>query len=484
MATSRNLTTMPQSCRTLVLTSLAISVMGAPSWASGSQSAPLVNAETLDQLVAVNTASYILGPGDQVQLTMFNQEKLFPDPYRVLVDGTISLPFIGGVPVAGRSIREVEADLNNRYSRYYKRPLVTVSLIKPRSLNLAISGEVLRPGTYPIESPEQIPTVTQLIQLAGGTTQSANLEQVQVRRSGNELQTVNLLRLLKEGDIRENIDLRDGDTVVIPPSDQLDFNDSGLVANASFSATRSEPLNIAVVGEVYRPGPHTIRPGSSEVGEAGDLGQNRGGSAREFPTVTQAIQTAGGIKPEADVRQIQVRRRSRTGKEQLIAIDLWKLLQEGDLKQDIALQQGDTVVIPKATGVTTAEQIQLASASFSPATIDVNVVGEVTRPGVVKVPPNTPLNTAMLAAGGFINGRAKKSQVQLIRLNPDGTVSERRVKVDFDQPVNDETNPALRNNDVVIIDRSGLTKFSDTVRSVLSPVTGAAGAFNIFRPFF
>lgn len=487
MVTIRNTSIVPHSLKPLVLATLAVSVMGAPSWAAVDQSEQPLNVEQGTQIAAVNSSSYILGPGDQVQLTMFNQEKLFPAPYLVLVDGTISLPFIGSVPVAGRSISAVETELNSRYNQYYKRPLVTVSLVKPRALNLAISGEVLRPGTYPIESPEQIPTVTQLIQLAGGTTQSADLERVLVRRSGNELQPVNLLSLLQEGDIGQNIDLRDGDTVVIPASDKLDLNNSSLISSSSFAASQSEPLNIVVVGEVYRPGPHTIRPGSSEIGEAGNLGQNRGGSGREFPTVTQAIQTAGGIKPEADVRQVEVlrlRRNQKSGEEpQRIPVDLWKLLKEGDLKQDIALQQGDAVVIPKAVGLTTEEQITLATASFSPATIDVNVVGEVTSPGVVKVPPNTPLNTAMLAAGGFISSRAKKSAVQLIRLNPDGTVSERNIKINFDQPVNDETNPALRNNDVVIVNRSGLTAFSDTFRSILSPVTGAASLFNIFRLF-
>ncbi|MGB7412637.1 MAG: SLBB domain-containing protein [Thermosynechococcaceae cyanobacterium] len=483
MITTKNASVVPHSLRPLVLATLAVSVMGTPSWAAVDQSEQPTNVENGTQIAVVNSSSYILGPGDQVQLTMFNQDKLFPTPYLVLVDGTISLPFIGSVPVAGRSIGAVETELNSRYSQYYKRPLVTVSLVKPRTLNLAISGEVRRPGTYPINNPEEIPTVTQLIQLAGGTTQAADLSKVQVRRSDGE-QSINLLKLLTEGAINENIDLRDGDTVVIPAADSLDFNDSDLIASASFSAAASEPLNIAVVGEVYRPGPHTIRPGSSRINQAGELGQSTGGiTGREFPTVTQAIQTAGGIKPDADVRKVQVRRRSRTGSEQLIDVDLWKLLKEGDLKQDIALQQGDTVVIPKAVGLTAEEQITLSASSFSPATIDVNVVGEVTSPGVVKVPPNTPLNTAMLAAGGFINSRAKKSAVQLIRLNPDGTVSERNIKINFDQPVNDETNPALRNNDVVIVNRSGLTAFSDTFRSILSPVTGAAGLFNIFRLF-
>lgn len=488
---SRNLPSIvSHPVQSALLATLAVSAVGTPAWAAVEQRAAAPNSQSGTQIArAVDPASYILGPGDQVQLNLFGQDGLFPTPYRVLVDGTISLPFIGIVPVAGLSINQTKAVLEERYTTYYKRPQVTVTLVRPRSLNLAIAGEVRRPGTYPIESPDQIPTVTQLIQLAGGTTQSADLSQVRVRRANSKLEPVNLMALLTKGDVSQNIDLRDGDTVIIPATEDLRLESSDLIASASFAADRSEPLNIAVVGEVYRPGPHTIRPGSSEIREAGDLGVNRtGGALREFPTVTQAIQTAGGIKPEADIRKIEVRRRNRDGKlhDQPIQINLWDLLQKGDLKQDIALQQGDTIVVPKAdpSDLLVEEQVQIATASFAPATIDVNVVGEVARPGVVKVPPNTPLNTAMLAAGGFINARAKKSSVKLIRLNPDGTVTQRKVKIDFDQPVNDDTNPAMRNNDVVIVSRSGLTAFSDGVRSVLSPVTGVGGAVRIFNPFF
>ncbi len=65
--------------------------------------------------------------------------------------------------------------------------------------------------------------------------------------------------------------------------------------------------------------------------------------------MTQVVQKAGGIKPSADIRQIQVRRLTRSGREQLIDLDFWQLLKAGDISQDLVLQQGDTVIIPVAT---------------------------------------------------------------------------------------------------------------------------------------
>jgi polysaccharide export outer membrane protein len=97
----------------------------------------------------------------------------------------------------------------------------------------------------------------------------------------------------------------------------------------------------------------------------------------------------------------------------------------------------------------------------------------------VEVPPNTPLNQALLAAGGFNNRRAKKSTVTLVRLNPDGTVAKQTLPVDFAQGISSDSNPALRNNDTVIVGRSGLAGLSDTVGTVLSPLSGIFGLFRL-----
>ncbi|HEY9797967.1 MAG TPA: SLBB domain-containing protein, partial [Leptolyngbyaceae cyanobacterium] len=117
-----------------------------------------------------------------------------------------------------------------------------------------------------------------------------------------------------------------------------------------------------------------------------------------------------------------------------------------------------------------------------PNTIVVNVVGEVTKPGAIPVPPNTPLNQAVLAAGGF-NNRARKSTVELIRLNPNGSVIRRTVSVDLAQGINEDTNPTLRNNDVVVVNRSTIARVSDTLSTVLTPIGSFFSFFNFLRIF-
>ncbi|MHC5722225.1 MAG: polysaccharide biosynthesis/export family protein, partial [Nostoc sp.] len=84
--------------------------------------------------------------------------------------------------------------------------------------------------------------------------------------------------------------------------------------------------------------------------------------------------------------------------------------------------------------------------------------------------PNSSLNQAILAAGGFNDARASSKAVDLIRLNPNGSVTKRIVKMDFSAGINEQTNPILRNNDVVVVSRSGAASFGDTVGTVTGPL--------------
>jgi len=199
--------------------------------------------------------------------------------------------------------------------------------------------------------------------------------------------------------------------------------------------------------------------------------------------VTAAIQSAGGITEQADIRNIQVRRLTKSGKEQIVDVDLWKLLQEGDLRQDMPLQEGDTIVIGTATELSPDEATELASTSFSPQVINVNIVGEVIRPGRVEILPNTPLAQALLAAGGF-NNNARERSVELIRLNPNGTVSKREVSIDFSRALDEGNNPALRNNDTIVVSPSRVAELGNAVSPVFNVLGTVGGIFSIPRTVY
>jgi len=424
-------------------------------------------------------SGYILGPGDSLRIDIFNVPE-YSGEYMLLSDGTVNMPMVGTIRLQGMTIYQASEEIASAMGRFLRRPIITISLLRVRPLKIAIAGEVNRPGSYSVDlnrnQSVNIPTVTGAIELAGGITQSADIRRIQVRRTrpytgevqsslkSAEIITVDLWQLLQRADLSQDITLRDGDSILIPTIASVNLDETPQLAAASFATNTGRALNIAVVGEIKRPGPYTLSNSQST----------------NAATVTQGIQAAGGLTQEADIRNILVRRRTKSGSEQLVEVNFWNLLQTGDLRQDLPLQEGDTIVVARAKEMSPDEVTELASASFSPKNITVNIVGEAIRPGAVQVQPNTPLTQALLAAGGF-NSDAQKGVVELIRLNPNGTVSRQTLPVDFSQDLNEENNPALRNNDTIVVKKSGTRKIADAVNPIFNILGTLVGIFAIPR---
>lgn len=434
--------------------------------------------------------SYKLGGGDRISIEILEVPELSRG-YEVLSDGSVNLPLIGLVPLRGRTLVEATNIIRTAYRRVLKDPIVTVSLVAARPLNVGVIGEVTRPGNFTITltpgpgvAPSvQYPTVTQAIRLAEGVTGVADIRNIRVRRpqpdGPDRVLNVNLWNFLQEGDISQDIILQDRDTIVIPTVSTFNQAEARQFATANFSPPPEKPRSISIVGQVTRPGAYVVIGGNT----TSDL------SREGFPTVIRAIQLAGGITPEADIRQIQVRRTTRRG-EQIIPVNLWQFLESGDGAQDTILQQGDTIVVPKATIVNPAEAGVLANANFSPSGINVFIVGELrTSLDPLRLPANATLNQALVSRGffGYENTRATREKVELVRLNTDGTATKRTIEVDLSQGINEEKNPQLRNNDMIIVSRSGLVKLVDRMNSVLGPVgpaTGVLNFINVLRSLF
>jgi polysaccharide biosynthesis/export protein len=532
------------------------------------------------QQASLRSTTYLLGAGDRLRIDVFNIPQ-YSGEYLILTDGTINLQVIGKIFIAGLTLSQAEALIAAQYEPYLQRPLITLNLITPRPLQIAVSGEVKRPGAYTISAQDgsQFPQLTQALQLAGGITQAADIGRVQlVRAATGESFILDLWALTENGNLTQDPVLLDGDSIFIPTATRIDSERTRQLALTSFSPVTGEPVRVVVVGEVQRPGSYTIpiQDGNpfprltqalqiaGGTKQAADIGQiqliraatgelvtlnlweltQSGGNLEgdpillegdsifvptatsidpertrqlastsvapaasapipvvvvgevfrpgaytvntetgtEPPTLTRAIEIAGGITALADVRRIELRRLTQTGLQSL-EVNLWELLQSGDVSQDVILQAGDTIAIPTAREIDPTEVAALASASFSPDVIQVNIIGEVQSPGTIQVPPNTPLNQALLAAGGFDPVRAKNNSVILVRLNPDGTVSRQRIAIDFEQGVDPQANPVLRNNDVVVVGRSIVTTIADTAGEILRPVGNFFSFINFFSIF-
>ncbi|MEH2167232.1 MAG: SLBB domain-containing protein [Nostoc sp.] len=469
---------------------LLTAVNAAVSSASLAQGQPLPPTTQPPIIQTQLDTNYSLGGGDLIRVNVFEVPE-YTGEYQIPPGGAINLPLIGSVSVLGLTTEQASDEIARRYARFLKRPLISVNLLSPRPINIFVAGEVTRPGAYTLNlsggagnNPGvQYPTVLAALTTAQGVTLAADVTQVQLRRkigrSSEQAVTLNLKELIQTGNLSQDITLRDGDTIVVPTATNFNVAESRNIFASNFAASQTTPRTVTIIGEVNRPGSYLVTPGNtdSQVGATPNSGT---ASPNGLPNVTRVIQLAGGITAQADVRNLKLRRPTRTGSEQSIDINLWQLLQSGDANQDIIVQDGDTIVIPTATEINPAEATQLATTTLSPTRIQVGVVGEVKKPGLTDVQPNSSLNQAILAAGGFNDARASSKAVDLIRLNPNGSVTKRIVKVDFSAGINEQTNPILRNNDVVVVNRSGSAKTGDTVNTITGPLGVIFNLLNLF----
>ena len=240
---------------------------------------------------------------------------------------------------------------------------------------------------------------------------------------------------------------------------------------------RPRPIRVSVVGAVERPGLYSLTTTESVQTEGGPTTSISG-----LPTVVDVIQKAGGITQQANLREVQLQRRlpGTPVRFKRARLNLLDLVLEGDQQQNPYLFDGDTIKIERAEEVP-AEAIALASVNLSPKVIEVNVIGEVNSPGRLELMANTPLVQAILASGGLKDWRANGGNVELVRINRNGTATLKRFRFDMSQGASNQTNPPLRQGDTVRVGRSLLAKGSDAIGAVSEPVSGLVTVYSLFR---
>jgi polysaccharide biosynthesis/export protein len=88
---------------------------------------------------------------------------------------------------------------------------------------------------------------------------------------------------------------------------------------------------------------------------------------------------------------------------------------------------------------------------------------------------------AVLAAGGPKTRRANKGNVELVRINRNGSATLERFEIDLNQGASNQKNPPLRDGDTVKVNRSSLAQVSDAINAVSQPVSGLVTIWSLFR---
>jgi polysaccharide export outer membrane protein len=250
--------------------------------------------------------------GDLLRITVFRQPDLDLE-VRVPENGSISFPLIGAVQAAGRSSSALEQNIRQQLDKeYLKNPSVTVTVREYAKRKVFILGGVAKPDGYEV-APDSRMTVLQLVAAAGGFTDRAYKEYVQVvrRQEGREravirISLVEVERQIAGGKPEADMELWPDDLVVVPSA-----------------------LRVAhVLGAVHRPGSVDV-PNNARM------------------TVSMAVAQAGSYTKFAATGRVQILRHDPSGKVSRIAVDLDAILDDGRVELDLNLEPGDVIWVPE-----------------------------------------------------------------------------------------------------------------------------------------
>jgi polysaccharide export outer membrane protein len=166
-------------------------------------------------LAAAAPADFILGPGDVLGIVFWREPDMSAEVV-VRPDGRISIPLLNDIVVTGLTPEQLRQKLAVDAQRYVQDPNVTVVVKQINSRRVFITGQVSKPGPYPLTASMN---VLQLISTAGGLLEYADEKGIVVMRNENGKTTnyiFNYKEVVHRKNLKQNIDLKPGDTVVVP----------------------------------------------------------------------------------------------------------------------------------------------------------------------------------------------------------------------------------------------------------------------------
>ena len=161
--------------------------------------------------VTVDPKTFSLGPEDVILVRVWRE----PDMSGQLVvrpDGKITMPLIRDVDASGLSPEQLAAKITTALSQFINNPQVLVQVLAVRSKRYLISGEINRPGAYPLAVPT---TVFEALSMAGGFREFANKKKITIVRGSQRLR-FNYNEVVKGKNLGQNVQLENGDKIIVP----------------------------------------------------------------------------------------------------------------------------------------------------------------------------------------------------------------------------------------------------------------------------
>jgi polysaccharide export outer membrane protein len=240
---------------------------------------------------------YIIGPEDVLEIQVWGNKDLNQMVF-VRPDGRTSLPLVGEIGVAGKTVQQLQDHLTNVYEKTVKGAVVTVIVKEIKSRPVFFIGGFGKPGVMQLTREL---TLLQAISVVGGVVPNADAEKGFLLR-GDKRIPIDFNRLVQRGDMSQNPKLEPGDSIVVPLADSVYVN-----------------------GEVKAPG---------AVKYTGDL------------TILKALTQVGGLTPLASAGRVDILRGNAEKKER-IRVDVDKMMRSPDENPDVRLQPNDIIFVPQ-----------------------------------------------------------------------------------------------------------------------------------------
>jgi len=255
--------------------------------------------------LGVGATGYKIGLQDLLEITVFDVEEL-DQTVRVAGDGSITMPLLGRMVVAGLTKTELEQLIARLLGEHYiQDPQVTVFVKEYESKKVAVSGAVKSPGTYEMLGRK---TLLEMISMAGGLDKDFGPAIIIFRpiEERTERISVNLERLIYDADPALNLTVASGDIIYVPTIEKVRIFVGGAVNEPNlYEVPRDEPV-----------------------------------------TVLKAITLAGGTTDRAAEKRIQIMRTDANGNRVALAVNLRKI--KRGKAEDPILQKDDIVLVPES----------------------------------------------------------------------------------------------------------------------------------------
>lgn len=387
-------------------------------------------------------ANYRLGAGDQVIIDIWGTNQMSIQE-TISPDGAISIDNIGLVFLNGMTVTQATDHLRKKLNKICaglsdKNPTshIKVSLGNSRTIQVNVMGEVYQPGTYALSA---FSTIFHALYSAGGMSEIGSLRNIQLVRKGKTIATVDVYDFIMHGKTKDDISLQEGDVIVVSPYEALvkiegnvkrpmkyemksDETVSTLLKYAgNFSSdayTRSMKLvrqngreyqiftvddmefsafklqdgdvltaeailnryenKLEIKGAVYRPGIYQF---------GGDLN-----------TVKELVEKADGVMADAFLSRAVLHRQHEDLTYEIVQVDMKAIL--NGTKPDIALKRNDVLYIPSIHDLQDLGNVE--------------IFGEVSRPGKYVYADNMTLEDLIIQAGGLLES-ASTTKVDVTR---------------------------------------------------------------------